>query len=412
MRLICFMSLNYETTIIILPRLPLSFNNNVSHLTHYSFRLLSLSGIPFAVENLQIYFHNRRKEISRGRARKMEGQVLFGWNWVVVIYLFLAGVGAGAFAISSLAYFIGKETHERIVRIGAYVAPFPVLIGTLCLIYDLERPHLFWKLFLTFQLSSVMSIGAWLLLLFTLVSFLHFYIWLPESFDLLAVLQWLPPRFSQMSIIKAIRSIHFPRFLGRERLLQWREWVALIGILASFCVGIYTGVLLGAVVARPFWNNPILPLLFLVSAMKTGVASILLVGFVLVGFKKMKKEEMDASKLLIHFTDLILVVLYIIAVFLFIFGLCVSTKSSCEAVKLIMGGEFTLPFWLLVMGVGALLPLSIEVYELIPYYHQHVKPAERSPWITVIFATSVLIGGFALRYVVIYAGQISQTVSS
>ena len=341
----------------------------------------------------------------------MEGQILFGWNWVVVIYLFLAGVSAGAFAISSLAYFIGKETHERIVKIGAYVAPFPVLIGTLCLIYDLERPQLFWKLFLTFQLSSVMSIGAWLLLVFTLISFLHFYIWLPEGFNLLTLLQQLPPRFAQLSIIKAIKSSHFPCFLSREKLPKWREWVALIGILVSLCVGIYTGVLLGSVVARPFWNNPILPLLFLVSAMKTGVASILLVGFVLIGFKKMKKEEMDASKLLIHFTDLILVVLYIIAVFLFIFGLCVSTKSSCEAVKLIMGGEFTLPFWLLVMGVGALLPLSIEVYELIPYYHRHMEPAEHSPWISVIFATSVLVGGFALRYVVIYAGQISQTIS-
>jgi formate-dependent nitrite reductase membrane component NrfD len=342
----------------------------------------------------------------------MEGQVNFDWNWIVVIYLFLAGVSAGAFAISSLAYFIGKETHERIVRIGAYIAPFPVLIGTLCLIYDLERPYLFWKLFLTLQLSSVMSIGAWLLLLFTLISFLHFYIWLPEGFDLLAALQRLPPRFAEMGIIKAIKSSRLLRFLGRERLLQWREWVALIGILASFCVGIYTGVLLGALVARPFWNNPILPLLFLLSAMKTGIASILLVGFVLIGFKKMEQEEMDASKLLIHFTDLILVVLCIIGVFLFIFGLCVSTKSSCEAVKLIMGGEFTLSFWLLVVGVGMVLPLTIEVYELIPHYRRHAEPSEHSPWISVIFATSVLVGGFALRYVVIYAGQMAQTISS
>jgi formate-dependent nitrite reductase membrane component NrfD len=342
----------------------------------------------------------------------MEEQIHFHWNWIVVIYLFLAGVSAGAFAISALAYFIGKETHERIVRIGAYIAPFPVLIGTLCLIYDLERPHLFWKLFLTFQLSSVMSIGAWLLLLFTLISFLHFYIWLPEDFDFLAILQWLPPRFAEMTIIKTIKSSRFLPFLGREKLLQWRGWVALVGILLSICVGIYTGVLLGALVARPFWNNPILPLLFLLSAMKTGIASILLVGFFLIGFKKMKQEEMDASELLIHFTDLILVVLCIIAVFLFIFGLCVSTKSSCEAVKLIMGGEFTLPFWLLVVGVGILLPLAIEVYELIPYYNRHAEPGEHSPWISVIFATSVLVGGFVLRYVVIYAGQISQTISS
>jgi formate-dependent nitrite reductase membrane component NrfD len=345
-------------------------------------------------------------------ARKMEGQIHFHWDWIVVIYLFLAGISAGAFAISSLAYFIGKETHERIVRIGAYIAPFPVLIGTLCLIYDLERPHLFWKLFLTFQPSSVMSLGAWLLLLFSLVSFLHFYLWLPDHFDFLALLQWLPHRFAEMNIIKAIKSNSFLGSWRRENLLQWRGWVALIGILLSICVGIYTGVLLGAVVARPFWNNPILPLLFLLSAMKTGIASILLVGFFLIGFKKMKQEEMDASELLIHFTDLILVVLCIIAVFLFIFGLCVSTKSSCEAVKLIMGGEFTLPFWLLVVGVGMLLPLAIEVYELIPHYNRHAEPSGHSPWISVIFATSVLVGGFALRYVVIYAGQISQTISS
>jgi formate-dependent nitrite reductase membrane component NrfD len=257
-----------------------------------------------------------------------------------------------------------------------------------------------------------MSLGAWLLLLFTLVSFLHFYIWLPDRFQLSAILQWLPPRFAEMKIIKVIKSISSLSCWGRENLIQWQGWVALIGILISICVGIYTGVLLGALVARPFWNNPILPLLFLLSAMKTGIASILLVGFILIGFKKMKQEEMDASKLLIHFTDLILVVLCIIAVFLFIFGLCVSTKSSCEAVKLIMGGKFTLPFWLLVVGVGMLLPLTIEVYELIPYYHRRAEPSEHSPWISVIFATSVLVGGFALRYVVIYAGQISQTISS
>ena len=342
----------------------------------------------------------------------MEEQIHFHWNWIVVIYLFLAGISAGAFAISALAYFIGKETHERIVKIGAYIAPFPLLLGILHLIYDLERPHLFWKLFLTFQPNSVMSFGAWLLILFSLVSFLHFYLWLPDRFDLLALLQRLPARFAEMRVIKAIMSLSSLYYWGRENLLQWRGWVALIGILLSICVGIYTGVLLGALVARPFWNNPILPLLFLLSAMKTGIASILLAGFVLIGLKKMKQEEMDASKLLIHFVDLILVVLCIIAVFLFIFGLCVSTKSSCEAVKLIMGGEFTLPFWLLVVGVGMLLPLAIEVYELIPYYHRHAEPTEHSPWISVIFATAVLVGGFALRYVVIYAGQISQTISS
>jgi formate-dependent nitrite reductase membrane component NrfD len=340
----------------------------------------------------------------------METQIPMGWNWVVVIYLFLAGISAGAFVMSSIAYFIGGETHERVVRIGAALAPFPVLVGTWFLVYDLERPQLFWKLFLTFKVSSVMSIGAWLLLIFTAVSFLHLYIWLPEDFDFLTPLKWLPPRFAEMSVIKRIRSISLVGRLRTEILSPWRGKVALIGMLLSIGVGIYTGVLLGALVARPFWNNPILPLLFLLSAMKTGIASILLVGFVLIVFRKMNREEMDTSRVLVHFTDLTLVVLSIIGVFLFIFGLCVSTKSSCEAVKLIMGGEFTLPFWLLVVGVGMLLPLAIEVRELIPHYHRRAEPAKHSPWASLVFSTSVLVGGFALRYVVIYAGQMAQTV--
>jgi formate-dependent nitrite reductase membrane component NrfD len=113
-----------------------------------------------------------------------------------------------------------------------------------------------------------------------------------------------------------------------------------------------------------------------------------------------------------HSIDFMLMVFSIIAVFLFIFGLYVSTRSSVEAAKLIMGGEFTLSFWFLVVGLGILIPLALEVYELIPHYAEHVKPRDHNPWILGIFVASVLIGGFALRCVVIYAGQMSQAISS
>ena len=90
----------------------------------------------------------------------MEGTIHVIWNWIVAIDLFGAGLSAGAFIISATAYFLGRERYETITRIGAYIAPFPVIIGILALIYDLERPHLFWKLFLTFQPNSVMSLGS------------------------------------------------------------------------------------------------------------------------------------------------------------------------------------------------------------------------------------------------------------
>ena len=77
-----------------------------------------------------------------------------------------------------------------------------------------------------------------------------------------------------------------------------------------------------------------------------------------------------------------------------------------------MGGEFTLLFWTLVVGVGILIPLALEVYELIPHYIKQVELREHNPWISGIITTSVLIGGFAMRYIVIYAGQISLIITS
>ena len=322
----------------------------------------------------------------------MEGQIHVFWNWIVAVDLFGAGLSAGTFIISATAYFLGRKRYETITRIGAYIAPFPVVIGILCLIFDLERPRLFWKLFVTFQPHSVMSLGAWLLLVFSIFSAAHFYLWLPERFDYL-------------KIFRAVASSPFlSRFQG-DNLTKVRGLVAGFGIPVSLGVGIYTGVLLGVLTARPFWNNPMLPMLFLISAMMTGSASICFVGCFIKGFRGMSRENVNTNKFMIHSIDFTLMIFSVIAVFLFILGLYVSSGSSSSAVQLIMGGEFTLLFWGVVVGVGILLPLTLEVYELIPHYIEHVDLREHNPWISGVITTSVLIGGFMMRYIVIYAGQ-------
>jgi formate-dependent nitrite reductase membrane component NrfD len=215
----------------------------------------------------------------------MEGTIHEIWNWIVAIDLFAAGLSAGAFIISATAYFLGRERYENITKIGAYIAPFPVIIGILALIYDLERPHLFWKLFLTFQPNSVMSLGA--LFFFSIFGFAHLYLWLPEKYDYLKI----------MPFVKSNRFLS--RFHG-DNLTKVRGLVAGFGIPISIGVGIYTGVLLGALTARPFWNNPMLPMLFLISAMMTGSAAICFVGCFIKGFRGMSRENINTNKFMIH----------------------------------------------------------------------------------------------------------------
>lgn len=336
----------------------------------------------------------------------MEGQIFIFWNWAVVLYLFVAGMSAGAFVISALAFLIGQEKYEKISRIGAYIAPFPLVFGLASLIYDLERPALFWKLMVTLQIHSVMSLGAWLLVIFSFLSFFYFYLWLPDRFELIDIIKRIPLKWEKVKIIRVIKLSPILQQLRRENLNGLRAWIALAGIPISLLVGIYTGVLLGALVARPFWNNPMLPMLFLISALKTGTAAICFAGCFVKGFGGMERHELETNKFLVHSIDFVLMILSIIAVILFVFGLYVSPRSAGDAAHLIMGGEFTFLFWGIAVGLGILVPMAIEIYELVPHFVRHLPLRDHNPWLSGAIAALVLLGGYILRHVVVYAGQV------
>jgi formate-dependent nitrite reductase membrane component NrfD len=340
----------------------------------------------------------------------MEETTFLFWNWTVVAYLFLAGVSAGAFAVSGLAYLLGREKYEQIIRIGAYIAPFPLVIGIICLVFDLERPWLFWKLMLTLQTKSVMSYGAWLLLIFSILSFVHFYLWLPERFDLVELFQLIPRRWDAWVANHFLKVNRAVQALRRNNVNRFRGLIGIAGIPFALLVGVYTGVLLSVLAARPFWNNPMLPMLFLISALKTGTASISLAGYLIRKFGHAKQHEQKTGTFIIPSLDMALMLLSIIAITLFILGLYVSPLNSADTAGLIMGGEFTFLFWGFVVVIGIFLPLVLEVYELAPNLKNATPKYGHPSWIAGITTLSVLAGGFFLRYVVVYAGQVARIV--
>ena len=178
------------------------------------------------------------------------------WGLPVIAYLFLAGVGAGALTVSASIFLrsgggssIGAG-HFTLARYGALIAPLPVMVGCGLLIFELgsfEVGHWFkWiNLYKTITLSP-MSIGTWLLTVFIIISLIYAYTFL--------------------------RTVVSPN----DRLEPLRKAMAWVGVPLGLGVAVYTGILLGAMPSRPFWNSPILALLFLVSSLSTGVAVLLL----------------------------------------------------------------------------------------------------------------------------------------
>jgi formate-dependent nitrite reductase membrane component NrfD len=311
------------------------------------------------------------------------------WGFLIVNYLFLGGLSAGIFFVSALATYLqdkDQPAYPRIARYGAMMAPWPVAFGSFLLIFDLGNWYRFYKLFLHFRWESPMSIGSWLLLAFTGITFLYFYAWLPEE-TRRSLFAKIPKRLA---------------FLKRfdVDLSRWRRVLAMAGFPFSIGVGIYTGVLLGAVQARPFWNTNLVAQMFLFSALSTGCATLILA-------LSLNRKDLDFRQIRFLYTlDICFILLEFFIVLPYLIHGELSVLAVQEALKLILGGPFTVTFWIFFMGLGLLLPLVIELWEMKPAFFSNAAIHHNKPLASGA-AVLVLMGGYLLRYIFVYAGQIS-----
>lgn len=323
-------------------------------------------------------------------------EVDFHWNILIVIYLFTAGVSAGAFIISGLATYLGGAKYKRISRIGALVAPWPLMFGLSMLIFDLTKPLQFWWLFLTVQWTSPMSVGSWLLTFFSLLSIVYFLLWIPRPWrDFLRV----PYRRADVFVPRRWQP------MTREVLGKSRRILAAIGFPVGLGVGMYTGILLGAIPSRPLWNTPMVAQLFLFSAISSGVATVLLIAAA-TPLPKGGVDNMHHERHFLVTVDAVLIILEFFIIIPFFLHQTLNTWSSAESVNLVLGGPYTLAFWGGVVLLGLLLPLAIEGFELYPVVWKEAAVKYSRLW-GGLSATMVLVGGFMLRYVFVYAGQVS-----
>lgn len=299
------------------------------------------------------------------------------WGWLVVLYLFLGGLSAGALVLSALAHHLGRqERYLSLARAGALLAPLPVMVGTGVLVLDLGRPFHFWKLFTALEPESPMWIGSWLLFAFLAVSIPYAYLFLPARFR-----RWWSPR----------------------RPDAWKSVLSAAGLPVGAGVGIYTGVLLGAVPARPFWNTPMVAQLFLFSALSSGAALVML------ALPRLGEKARPEDVRLVLSADILFILLELFIILPFILHGQLSTLAARRSLGAILGGPLTGVFWLGVVGLGLLVPLLVEASAVVASIARQ-RPVHVPRGLEAGVAALVLIGGFLLRYVFVRAGQMSEFI--
>ncbi|WP_042881460.1 NrfD/PsrC family molybdoenzyme membrane anchor subunit, partial [Aeromonas sp. ZOR0002] len=189
------------------------------------------------------------------------------WDWPIAIYLFLLGISAGATTLSVLLRRKGAGSESGIIKATAILAPVSVVLGLLILIFHLARPWTFWKLMFHYQFDSVMSMGVMLFQVYMAVLFA----WLAVVFR------------SEIETLR--RHLLQEKFAFVDDLIAWlariERLLAPLLLLLAVLLGAYTGFLLSALKTYPLLNNPVLPVLFLISGVSSGIASTILLAVTL-----------------------------------------------------------------------------------------------------------------------------------
>ena len=279
------------------------------------------------------------------------------WGPMIAWYLFLAGASAGAFLTSAFVEVKYPESVKMRVA-GRIIAPIFLGIGLVMLMLDAEAGlhnplRFFW---LIANPGSVMTLGVYFICVFMPVALVS---------ALLEVLKKPVPK--------------------------WLTWV---GIVFAFAVAAYTGFLLGVVKAFPLWNNAVLPILFVVSALSAGLAATSLVGLLV-------DRERFEQMWLIKKSHVILSAIEMVVLFTMLVIVSAGSFEGAASVNSLIAGQYAPAFWGGIVILGLVAPFCIEGYPV--FIAKRVETSTTSMVVSVIGEAGVLVGGFMLRLLVILA---------
>ncbi len=279
------------------------------------------------------------------------------WSWGHAAYLFLAGLGAAAYVVGVVADFSGAEWLP-IAKIGVVVGLFGVLVGAIVLFADLGRPM---KAFRAPARpgTSWISRGSMIVTCFLILAAIHFLFWIWPSHTL-------------------------------AESVGGRHVIGVLGLVFGFGVMTYTGFLLGA--ARPIaaWSTAMLPLVFLVGALLTGVMAVILVASLTPDIVKETIRPLEKAAIL-------LIILELFALIFYVHGTHRVPESRASAALLLTGAVAPL-FWFGVVIVGLLLPLALELLSVLTLDGSAAGTAR------IIAAVAGVLGGLMLRQSILTCG--------
>ena len=319
------------------------------------------------------------------------------WGILIVVYPFITGLVAGAFILASLERVFKVKILKPTYQIALLTALSFLLVATMPLISHLSQPQRAYEIMITPHSSSAMAIFGFVYLWYLMVVLL-LEIWFDYRHSMVV---WANEKSGIMKWVYKILTLGVndisPRTVKWDRKLGYI--ITVIGIPSAFILHGYVGFIFGSIKANPWWSTPLMPIIFLFSAMVSGISLVLLVYMIISYFRK---QVIDLNVL-----DSIGKYLFFVLILDFTLeGLdqiqrIYEAGESFEILKLLVSSKLYLTLFVSQGLIGTIIPLITLAF--LQFYKHRIKVRKTMYFIIGIL---VLIGVYSMRWNVVIGGQL------
>jgi Ni/Fe-hydrogenase subunit HybB-like protein len=324
-------------------------------------------------------------------------EITLYWSVLIVLYPFITGLVAGAFILASLERVFRVEAVKPTYRLALLTALSFLLVAPLPLVLHLGHPFRSPEMYFTPHSTSAMAMFGYVYMWY-LMAVLVFEIWLDYRREIVLLAQSSRGLLRLVYRIMSLGSSNIsPRSLHIDERVGWI--VTLIGIPSAFLLHGYVGFIFGSIKANPWWSSPLIPVVFIFSAMVSGVAGVMLLYMALT---KLRKQKID-----IRCVDTI--AMYLFYIFIIDFSLemldlihrIYEADESFRSLDFMVHTQLYFSQIVLQICLGTLVPL------LLLFVTQIVKlPELARKTLYAISGSLALIGVLAMRWNVVIGGQL------
>jgi len=324
-------------------------------------------------------------------------EVELQWSVLIVLYPFLTGLVAGAFILASLERVFRVDAVKPTYRLALLTALAFLLVAPMPLQLHLGHPERSFEMYLTPHRSSAMAMFGFVYLWY-LLAVLVVEIWLDYRHDIVVLSQSTTGLKRLFYRVLTLGSTNVsPGALEIDERAGWL--ITVIGIPSAFLLHGYVGFIFGSVKANPWWSSPLMPVVFLFSAMVSGIAAVMLLYMLLTA---MRRETID-----IGCVDTI--AKYLFYVFLIDFSLemldlvhrIYEADESFRSLDFMVHTKLYLPHIVIQILLGTLTPLILLAATQVLKLREIVRKQ-----LYVVSGCLALIGIFAMRWNVVIGGQL------